>query len=180
MHRALTDFVLEVVQNAVESGAACIWVTIRERRGFFSAAVRDNGRGMTREQRKRAVDPFRSMGGKHPGRRVGLGLPLLRQTVEMTGGRWRLWSRPGVGTRMAFTMDLRHPDTPPPGDPVALLTAVLGMTAGCSVTLLRERNGRAYRLDGRRLADAVGGLQTAGGLALARRFVRAREQELEG
>ncbi len=180
MHRSLADFVLELVQNAVEAGADHIWVTVRERAGVFSAAVRDNGPGMTPEQRKRAEDPFRSRGGKHPGRRVGLGLPLLRQTAEMTGGRWQIRSRPGVGTRVAFAMDMRHPDTPPQGDPVTLATAILGMTAGGGVTLLRERDGRAYRLDGKRLAEAAGGLNTAGGLSLARRFVMAKEQELAG
>lgn len=180
MHRALSDFVLELVQNAVEAGSGSLWITIRERGGRYSAAIRDNGPGMTREQRQRAQDAFRSRGGKHPRRSVGLGLPLLRQTAEMTGGRWRIRSRPGAGTRVAFEMDVRHPDTPPAGDTGALVTAVLGMTAGRAVTVLRERDGRAYRLDGPRLADAVGGLHTAGGLSLVRQFVAAREQELAG
>ena len=178
MHRALTDFVLELVQNAVDAGAGRVWVSIREGAEAFSAAVRDDGPGMTRAERARAEDPFRSGGRKHPGRRVGLGLPLLRQTVEMTDGRWRLRTAPGRGTRVAFAFDLRHPDTPPVGDVASLLLSVLAMAGGRQVRILRMRNGRGYRIDGPALAGAAGGLDTAGGLALARMFVEAKEEAL--
>jgi hypothetical protein len=171
---------LELAQNAVESGASRIWISIREDERNFSAAVRDNGPGMSRAQRNRALDPFRSGGKKHPGRRVGLGLALLRQTVEMTGGQGSIRTAPGRGTRVAFTLDRTHPDTPPTGDVPSLLVSTLALAAETRVAVLRRYRGRGYRVDSATLDEAVGGLHTAAGLSLARAYLAAREADVTG
>lgn len=68
---------------------------------------RDTGCGMTREQLERAFEPLHST--KSFG--IGLGLPIVRRTMEQHGGTIEIESEPGVGT----TVILRLPLTATPG-----------------------------------------------------------------
>jgi hypothetical protein len=100
MHFTLADVVVDITQNAAESGADTVELEIRE--GFttgvnapkneFRFIVKDNGKGMSGADLDRAVDPFVTDGVKHPGRRVGLGVPFLIQTALQSGGGWRIRS----------------------------------------------------------------------------------------
>jgi hypothetical protein len=71
--------------------------------------VTDDGRGMTRDEQARALDPFFTTGKK----RTGLGLPLLAQTAELCGGRLMIASTPGRGTRVIARLPYSHVDRPP-------------------------------------------------------------------
>ncbi len=59
--------------------------------------VADDGPGMDSDTAAGAGDPFFS--GREAGRGIGLGLPKARRLIESSGGRLRIESRPGQGTR---------------------------------------------------------------------------------
>ena len=92
MHFTLADLITDITQNACESGASLIELEIRETGSEFRFVVKDNGKGMTKEELGRALDPFVTDGVKHPHRKVGLGLPFLMQTAEQSGGGWDVQS----------------------------------------------------------------------------------------
>ena len=73
MHIAITDYVLEVVQNAFEANSTETRVVLQETAEAFAVTVTDNGKGMSEEVMKQALDPFSTEEGKHPLRKVGLG-----------------------------------------------------------------------------------------------------------
>ena len=102
---------LDIAENAIAAGADRVYIAVNEnaRRDVLSLRVTDNGRGMSREERRRALDPFFTTGRK----RTGLGLPLLAQTAELSGGRVVLESWPGRGTRVTALFRLGHVDRPP-------------------------------------------------------------------
>ncbi|HOX48159.1 MAG TPA: sensor histidine kinase, partial [Spirochaetales bacterium] len=79
MHYSLGDYVLDIAQNAVESGAGTVRIDFAETEESFSVAVADDGVGMAEEELARALDPFYTDGKKHARRKVGLGLPFLVQ-----------------------------------------------------------------------------------------------------
>lgn len=83
---------------------------------IVAVTVRDTGRGMSEDERRRAMDPFETDGIKHPERHVGLGLPFLAHIVEATGGKLTVESRVGEGTTVAFEVDVANIDAPPVGD----------------------------------------------------------------
>ncbi|HKM30842.1 MAG TPA: ATP-binding protein, partial [Bacteroidales bacterium] len=63
---------LDIVQNSLSAGASLITITVDEDliKNKLSMAVKDNGRGMTKEQVKKLSDPFFT---SRTTRRVGLG-----------------------------------------------------------------------------------------------------------
>ncbi|MDR1506570.1 MAG: ATP-binding protein [Treponema sp.] len=100
MHFTLADLVTDITQNSAESGADTVELEVRETRSpgaEFRFITKDNGKGMSGADIDRAVDPFVTDGIKHPGRRVGLGIPFLIQTALQSGGGWKISSnRDGV------------------------------------------------------------------------------------
>ncbi|MDR0495083.1 MAG: sensor histidine kinase [Treponema sp.] len=179
MHFTLADLVTDITQNACESGAALVELEVKENDKEFRFLVKDNGKGMTKEELGRALDPFVTDGVKHPRRKVGLGLPFLVQTAEQSGGGWDIQSEKGEGTTASAWFDTGNVDTPPVGDLPGMFRTVLMFEGRQEMVIRRSREGAAlleYELRKSELADAIGGFEDAGALALLGEYLRSQEQ----
>jgi len=65
-------------------------------------AVSDNGRGMDAEAQAHAFEPYYRATTEVPGH--GLGLSIVRRTIEAVGGTVELASTPGEGTRVTLAV----------------------------------------------------------------------------
>jgi predicted metal-dependent phosphoesterase TrpH len=122
----LSLHILDVVENAITASADRVTINIVEdtRSDLLYLEIRDNGRGMDEDLRKKALDPFFTT---RTTRRVGLGLPLLAQSAREGGGTFELASEPGHGTTVRASFQLSHPDRKPLGDiPETLRTVMCG------------------------------------------------------
>ncbi len=184
MHLTLCDYLAEILQNAIESGAGTVRLTCEESKHRLKVEVADNGAGMSPDQLRRCRDPFYSGGGKHPGRSQGLGLPLLAQLLESTGGRLTLDSLPGRGTTVGMGFVLTHIDTPPLGDLAECLAQAMAFPGDYDLVVTRslrpEPGGptRTYRLSRRALQEALGDLESWASLAALRRYLGQQEAGL--
>jgi hypothetical protein len=179
MHYALGDYVLDIAQNAVEAGPRDVTVELDEAEDAFRVAVRDDGRGMTEDERARALDPFYTDGTKHAGRKVGLGLPFLVQAVEQAGGSWSLESEKGVGTKVEFAFPAASVDSPPVGDIPSLIFALLCLPGGHEMVVRRSGPKGSYEHRRSELAEALGGLERASSLALLKDYLASMECDEE-
>jgi len=120
----LSLHILDIMENSVAASASRIELIIAEdtRSDSLSMEIRDNGKGMDAEARSKALDPFYTT---RTTRRVGLGLPLLAQAAEESGGTFELVSEPGRGTTVKATFQLSHPDLKPFGDIAETLRTIL-------------------------------------------------------
>lgn len=120
----LSLHILDVVGNAVRAGASEVKIGVEENEAgaVLCLTIRDNGKGMDEETLDQAMDPFFST---REGARIGLGLPLLRQAAEETGGSATVDSRAGAGTTVRATFQCRHPDMRPLGDIYGTLAALV-------------------------------------------------------
>lgn len=111
----LSLHLMDVVENSITGGATQVLVTVEKDAtdGLLVISIQDNGRGMNEEERRRATDPFYT---SKQGKRIGLGLPLLRQAAEEAGGGLEMVSMPGRGTVVRAEFRLDHPDLKPLGD----------------------------------------------------------------
>lgn len=177
MHFAICDFLLDLVQNSIEAGASDVSLTILEERGWISAEVTDNGKGMDAEELKRAKDPFYTDGRKHAGRTVGLGIPFLLQSLEQAGGTYHITSSPGVGTGFSFRFPADGMDTPPLGDVPGLIVSAWCFDGPYELKVIRKapERGVAYAIKRSEMIGAVGDLTDAGALLLAREFLNSNE-----
>jgi hypothetical protein len=186
MHFTLADLVTDITQNGAESGAALVELEIREIRGKggeFRFTVRDNGKGMSADEIKRAVDPFVTDGVKHPRRKVGLGLPFLIQTAEQAGGGWDIKSEKGKGTTVSAWFDGANVDMPPVGDIPGMFRSILMFQGPEEIHISRFRGGEgkesSYDVRKTELREALGDLDDTGSLVLLDQYLRSLEEEDE-
>ena len=112
----LSLHILDIVENSVSAGATLVEIRIEYRFGekpWLTITVRDNGRGMSPEVAGRVSDPFYTT---RTTRKVGLGTALFRQTAELAGGSFRVWSEPGKGTEVTAELNPLHLDAVPMGE----------------------------------------------------------------
>jgi len=178
VHASVCDTLTDLVQNAIESGAARIETDVHTGPDRIELRVKDNGKGMDKTALRRAVDPFFSEKGKHDRRRVGLGLPLLYQTAEAANGSVEVRSVPGQGTEVRFTLDARHVDAPPLGDLPATLVGLMAFEGTYELVLKRTTDTGSYAVSRSELRDALGDLREPACLTLAKRFFEANEASL--
>lgn len=179
MHPTICDHVLDVVQNACEAGAAEVRLAARREGARLEVVVVDDGKGMDAATSARALDPFWSDGAKHPGRKQGLGLPFLKQAAEQAGGGLEIASAPGRGTTVRFWFDMDNVDAPPEGDWAGTLAALMNGAEGRELAVRREREGRSYEARRSELAEALGGLDSAGSVGLLKAYFSSNETEIE-
>lgn len=178
MHASLCDQLADLVQNALEAGATRVTLRVEEAPARLDVVVGDNGCGMSEAVQARALDPFYSDGRKHRHRRMGLGLAFLKQMVEATGGGLNLQSVEGKGTDVCFWLDPRHVDMPPMGDWAATLTGMMAFPGDYELAVERRRGDAAYSIRRSELIEALGEIETATSLAMARDYVASQEEAL--
>lgn len=179
MHYAIVDFIADLVQNSLEAEASQVSVEIDETESGFGVRVLDDGKGMDEEEARRALDPFYTDGLKHGKRKVGLGLPFLKQATDLSGGEFFLRSEKGKGTEVGFHFDKGNVDCPPVGDLPSALLSILCLPGGADLRIRRTREGEvklSYELDRRELAEALGSLEDATSLALLKRYLASQEE----
>ena len=178
MHASLSDIVADVAANSIEARAALVRVSVVEEGGKIVLTVEDNGKGMDEATAARAFDPFYTEPGKHDKRKIGMGLPFVKQTCDACGGNVSLSSEKGKGTSLVCTFRADSIDLPPMGDlPGALLT-LFNYPGDFELVFTHRRGGEEYSIARSELADAVGGLDSVEGLSLAREFLAGQEESL--
>ena len=181
MHYCLCDLFSDLVQNSVEAGADLIRVKLRETDREVRFRVEDNGKGMTPAELARATDPFYTDGSKHPGRKVGLGIPFLIQTASQTGGTWNIASNKGKGTIVDCLFDLANIDMPPVGDVVAFFRQILSFDGSYELVIERASPRGRYSVRRSELLDAMGlsaegSFADAASLALLKTYLDSMEE----
>jgi hypothetical protein len=171
----ISDFVLDIVQNAIEANSSLVTVDIIEQEDL-KVCIGDDGPGMSDEELLKVCDPFTTDGSKHDTGNTGLGIPFVRKAALAAGGEFDIRSEKGTGTSVFFTFDPNHPDCPPMGD--LALSAVAMMIFDGSYDLLFHRTGSAgrYSVSRQQLEEALGTLQESSAANLIRKFFRSQEE----
>jgi hypothetical protein len=107
--------IMDIAQNSVRAKAGRIEIEVNDllQQDVYSITICDNGCGMDAETLAKVSDPFFT---SRTVRKVGLGIPLLKQNAEATGGYFDIQSAPGRGTRTRAVFSHKHLDRPPVGD----------------------------------------------------------------
>jgi signal transduction histidine kinase len=99
-----------LVENAIKySGAGHrVEVSLEPRAGEAVLEVRDDGRGMSREEQQHAFERFYRSEPVRGSEGAGLGLAIVRSVVALHGGAIDLESETGKGTLVRMTLPLAH------------------------------------------------------------------------
>ncbi|HAR50215.1 hypothetical protein ER57_00455 [Smithella sp. SCADC] len=144
----LSAHILDIAENSVRAGAKLIEININEDTANDSLSIEiiDDGQGMKPEEIKKALDPFYTT---KTVRRVGLGLPLLADATQRSGGHFNLESQEGKGTTVQASFGLSHVDRQPLGDITGTLIILVAGNSGVDFVYKHRRDDREFELDTR-------------------------------
>lgn len=153
----LSLHILDVVENGLAAGASLIEISLDkdEARDRLAISITDNGHGISPADLARVVDPFYTT---RTTRNVGLGLPLLKQAAEQTGGFFRIDSRLGHGTELMAEFSLSHLDRAPLGDMLGTLMSLIVGRPEVDFVYRQKTGDQEFILDTREVKEALDGL----------------------
>ena len=113
--RELALHLLDIAENSVAAGAKTIHIEVVEdsKTDRLWMKISDDGKGMSEEMVKQVIDPFVT---SRTTRKVGLGLPLLKEAAELCDGSLIISSKLGEGTEVTVDFQRSHIDRMPLGD----------------------------------------------------------------
>lgn len=153
MLQDFSQYILDIAENSLKADASHVSIEVAEdtERRHITIAVSDNGNGMDVEQLRSVHNPFFTTRTE---RKVGLGIPFLKQAAELCGGNLEICSTKGKGTilRAVFCSDCI--DCPPTGD---IASTLVTLFAGWP-----DRNfSFSYAIDGEKFATGTNELLEA-------------------
>ncbi len=155
--RELALHILDIVQNSVVAGAGVITITIEEdsSKDRLAFSIADDGKGMDEETIAKVTDPFYTT---RTTRKVGLGLPMLKETALSCGGSFAIDSRPGEGTVVSASYQRSHIDRPPLGDMVSTMLAVLLGNEEINIRYSHRRDQQVFAFESGEMKEVLDGL----------------------
>jgi len=170
---------MDIAENGIRAGAATITLTVREEGSpaALKIKVNDDGKGMEEEELKRIEDPFYT---SRTTRKVGMGIPLLRQQAELAGGDLKIKSKPGSGTEVEATFLKDHPDRQPLGDLEGCWILLASANPGIEWALHLESGEGDFSISTSEIKSAMELKKIAGNelLGQLRRMIRNNVEEL--
>lgn len=154
----LSLHILDIVQNSIVSGATLIKIDICEdvAKDSFSFSVEDNGKGIPADIIDKVTDPYFT---SRSTRKVGLGLPLLKQNAEMAGGNLNIDSDGNSGTKIIAQFKYGHIDRPPIGDIVGVITLLIRSNPDINWCYRHLKNGLEYVFDTAEVKKVLDGMK---------------------
>lgn len=151
----LSLHILDIAENSIRAKAKIIKIEIEEykERDILLLTIKDDGSGMTEEQKKMALNPFYTT---KTTRRFGLGLSLLSEAARTAGGKMSLRSFPGKGTEVKARFQLSHIDRQPTGDMSQTLVALIAGHPEIDFLYSHRVNGELFTLDTREVKEKLG------------------------
>ncbi len=153
----LSLHILDIAENSLAAGASRIEIMIREdaSEDQLLLEIRDNGKGMDEELLRMVHDPFFTT---KTVRKVGLGIPLLKQAAEECDGGFAIYSEKGKGTTITARFRLSHIDLKPMGDLGATIMAIIASNPDVNLVLEYNKDKRTFRFDSEELKMALEGV----------------------
>ncbi|MBN2613729.1 MAG: ATP-binding protein [Bacteroidales bacterium] len=153
----LSLHILDITQNSIRAGASEIYITVNEDSATdkLTIEIRDNGKGIDKELVEKVTDPFFSTRST---RKIGMGLPLLKQNAEQCEGSLNIVSEKGTGTMVTAIFKKSHIDCPPMGNMAATIKSLLCSGHSYHLVYKHEIDGREFVFDSREISEILEGL----------------------
>ena len=160
VRQVLLNLVSNAIQFTPEGGR--VTVEAAPEAEWIGICVADTGVGIAEEDQERIFEAFQQLNGDGgpPRGGTGLGLALTRRLIELHGGRVRVESRPGQGSRFHVELPATQRIEPlveagqPPDGPLVLVVEDPAGAAALLVGTLRRDGYRTEVVRDHRLAVA--------------------------
>lgn len=151
----LSYHIIDLVENSVTAGASEIRVLVENspQKNRLAIRVEDNGTGIPPQHVDQVQNPFYT---SKKGKRVGLGIPLLKETALHCGGDFSLKSVLGKGTTIQAEMKFDHIDRPPMGDMNATILTLISSDRDTNLVFTYRTDRGEFSLSVNDIREQIG------------------------
>ena len=155
--KELSLHILDIVQNSIAANGKNIFLTVVEdvEADELKITVSDDGKGMSSEMIKAVENPF--VTGRTT-RKVGLGIPLLKNAAENTGGGISISSELGRGTEISATFGYSSIDRQPLGNMAETMLGLITSYEDINFVYLHKVNGKEFSFSTGEMKEILGGI----------------------
>ncbi|MEX1307372.1 MAG: ATP-binding protein [Eubacteriales bacterium] len=153
--REISEHILDITQNSVVANAdeISIRVSVDTDKDQMTIVIADNGKGMDETLLRSVLSPFTT---SRTTRKVGLGLPMFRETALSADGHFDIVSVPGKGTTVTAEMQVSHIDRPPLGALADTLHILITSNPDLSFKATMAKDGQEETLDTKEVKAILG------------------------
>lgn len=155
--RELSLHLLDIAENSIAANASEVRISVLENSvtDLLQMSVQDNGKGMDAETIARVIDPFYT---SRTTRKVGLGIPLLKEAAEACNGFLKIDSTPGKGTLLFVQFQRSNIDRMPLGNLADTFIQLLIMNPTIHWLFNYQVDDREFALDNDEIRQTLDGV----------------------
>ncbi|MFW5894056.1 MAG: ATP-binding protein [bacterium] len=155
--KTLTLHLFDVLENSAKAGASEVRLDFAAIGSTLHIELEDDGPGFPPHLLTNPADPYATTRTERP---VGLGLALLRQAAEETGGAFQAANGKNGGAHLQISVVMSHWDARPLGDPVGLIleTAMAWPQLMLTVSVQVEEAPRVQAFNAVQVCEVLEGL----------------------
>jgi len=143
--KELSMHILDIAMNSVKAEANLIEIKIEEsiKNNFIKITIKDNGKGMSKEVLKHVTNPFFTT---RTTRKVGLGIPMLKEACERCNGYLEINSELGVGTTVECVLERSNIDRAPIGNIGDTIMVIINSLNDCELIFTHDVDGKEFQI----------------------------------
>ena len=147
--------ILDIAYNSLRANATLIQIIIEDsqRQNKIHIEINDNGDGMDEAMLEKVIDPFYTT---RTTRKVGLGIPLLKQNAELTGGYLKMQSSLHQGTSVICEFVKDHIDTPIMGNIIETMLTLIQANENIDYEFIYKTDDFDFVLNTKEMKEILG------------------------
>ncbi|MDD2495791.1 MAG: ATP-binding protein [Tissierellia bacterium] len=155
--KELSMHILDIVMNSVKAEASLIEIEIEDsiKNNIIRIIIKDNGRGMSEETLNNVTNPFYTTRNT---RKVGLGLPMLKEACERCNGNFKIVSEFGKGTMVESFFERNNIDRAPLGSMGVTMMTIINSLDDCELIYNHKTDKNSFQLSTAKIKEILDGI----------------------
>ena len=130
--KEISMHILDITMNSIKAEASLIEIIIDDSiiNNYLKITIKDNGKGMSENTINKVTNPFYTT---RTTRKVGLGIPMLKESCERCNGYLKINSQLYVGTTILCCFERSNIDRAPLGNMGETIMTIINSTDNCDL-----------------------------------------------
>jgi len=152
--KEISMHILDIAMNSLKAKSTILEIKVEEsiKNNYLKISIIDDGIGMSEEMTKKIVDPFFTT---RTTRKVGLGIPMLKESCERCNGNLCIDSQLGKGTIIKCWFERNNIDRAPLGNMGDTIMTIINCLDYCELIYTHETDLGTFSLKTAEVKDIL-------------------------
>jgi len=158
--RDISMHMMDIIQNSISAKATTIEISVLANHNddLLEIKIKDNGCGMKKDFADNVTDPFVTT---RTTRKIGLGIPMMKESAIAAGGSFNISSDESKGTTIIADFKISNIDRIPLGDVAETVSEVIMAKPDIRYKLDIKSNKDIYEFDTDKIKEVLRGVSIA-------------------